>query len=160
MASDSVVSSDQISIEVSGDLGDVSAAVATPLAVTLAELLQNAVEHAFVREPDLPGDDLPGDDQTGDDRAGGDLDGTGGARGHVQVLLRNAGEELVVEVRDDGCGLPPGFDIEKTTSLGLSIVRDLVMTQLSGSIIMERVPVEEGNGTRVVIAVPWRAAGR
>ena len=34
--------------------------------------------------------------------------------------------------RDDGHGLPDGFDIEKTTSLGLSIVRDLVASQLEG----------------------------
>ena len=47
MAEDSVVSSQPIVITTTGDLGDVTADVATPLAVTLAELLQNAVEHAF-----------------------------------------------------------------------------------------------------------------
>jgi two-component system, sensor histidine kinase PdtaS len=50
--------------------------------------------------------------------------------------------------------LPENFSIERTTSLGLSIVRDLVLTQLGGSISMQRVPVEDGGGTRVVIAVP------
>ena len=45
-----------------------------------------------------------------------------------------------VEVRDDGLGLPEGFDIERTTSLGLSIVRDLVVSQLEGTISMEAVP--------------------
>ena len=47
MAEDSVVSAQPIEIAVEGDLGDVGADVATPLAVTLAEVLQNAVEHAF-----------------------------------------------------------------------------------------------------------------
>src|ERR1700722_1125860 len=47
MAEDSVVSSQPIVITTKGDLGEVTADVATPLAVTLAELLQNAVEHAF-----------------------------------------------------------------------------------------------------------------
>ena len=47
MAEDSVVSSQPIVITTDGDLGEVTADVATPLAVTLAELLQNAVEHAF-----------------------------------------------------------------------------------------------------------------
>ncbi len=47
MAEDSVVSSQPIVISVHGDLGEVAADVATPLAVTVAELLQNAVEHAF-----------------------------------------------------------------------------------------------------------------
>ena len=36
-----------VMIEVVGGLGDVAAEVATPLAVAIAELLQNAVEHAF-----------------------------------------------------------------------------------------------------------------
>jgi two-component sensor histidine kinase len=128
MANDSVVSSPKVAIGVSGDLGDVSASIATPLAVTLAELLQNAVEHAFGPSE--------------------------GREGHVTVTLANRGDELAVEVRDDGCGLPPGFEFERTTSLGLSIVRDLVVSQLEGSIVVEGVPVEAGGGTRAVIRVP------
>jgi two-component sensor histidine kinase len=143
MAEDSVVSSQPIVISTTGDLGEVTADVATPLAVTLAELLQNAVEHAFDPEP-----------------AGGS-DGSAGAGdspvGHVHVALSHTGSELVVAVRDDGHGLPEGFDIEKTTSLGLSIVRDLVASQLEGHISMEAVPTSEGGGTRVVISVPVRA---
>ena len=77
--------------------------------------------------------------------------------GHVDVTLSHTGSELIVAVRDDGRGLPEGFDIEKTTSLGLSIVRDLVASQLEGRISMEEVPASEGGGTRVVISVPVRA---
>ncbi len=152
MAADSIVSSQKVEITVSGDPGDVSAAVATPLAVTVAELLQNAVEHAFV-PPGPAGGDGTGGDGTGGDGTGG---GAGGTTGHVVVTLANQGDELRVEVRDDGCGLPPGFDIERTTSLGLSIVRDLVVSQLEGSIVMEGVPASEGRGTRAVIRVPTR----
>ena len=36
-----------VTIEVDGGLGDIAAEVATPLAVAIAELLQNAMEHAF-----------------------------------------------------------------------------------------------------------------
>ncbi len=70
---------------------------------------------------------------------------------------RTQDSELRVEVRDDGLGLPEGFDIERTTSLGLSIVRDLVVSQLEGTISMEAVPAAEGGGTRVAISVPVRA---
>jgi two-component sensor histidine kinase len=143
MAEDSVVSSQPIVITTKGDLGDVTADVATPLAVTLAELLQNAVEHAF------------------DPASAGSQDGVADVEaapvGHVEVTLTHDGSELTVAVRDDGCGLPEGFDIEKTTSLGLSIVRDLVASQLEGSISMEAIPAEAGGGTRAVIAVPVRA---
>ena len=73
------------------------------------------------------------------------------------MTLAHDGVELTVAVRDDGRGLPEGFDIEKTTSLGLSIVRDLVASQLEGRISMEAIPAAEGGGTRVVITVPVRA---
>jgi two-component sensor histidine kinase len=149
MAEDSVVSSQPIVISTAGDLGEVAADVATPLAVTVAELLQNAVEHAF--DPEAAG---------GHDGAAG-LEGAGGAAGyapvgHVDVTLTNDGAELTVAVRDDGRGLPEGFDIDKTTSLGLSIVRDLVVSQLGGRIAMGGVPPSEGGGTNVVISVPVR----
>ena len=117
-------------ITVDGDLGDVTADVATPLAVILAEVLQNAVEHAFPPEADGP-DPAPG---------------------HVGILLEVRGDQLWVAVDDDGCGLPEGFDIERTTSLGLSIVRDLVISQLGGSITMQA--ADGGHGTRVVVTVP------
>ncbi len=61
---------------------------------------------------------------------------------------------LSIEVRDDGVGLPKGFDIERTNSLGLSIVRDLVVSQMDGTIEMRRVPRAEGGGTLVSIEVP------
>ncbi len=150
MAEDSVVSSQPIVIAVHGDLGEVAADVATPLALTVAELLQNAVEHAF--DPANAG---------GDDGAAG-LEGAGGSAGyvpvgHVDLTLEPGKEELHIEVRDDGLGLPEGFDVEQTTSLGISIVRNLVASQLEGTISMENVPKSDGGGTRVAISVPLRA---
>jgi two-component sensor histidine kinase len=140
MAEDSVVSSRPVEIEVRGDLGEVAADVATPLAVTLAELLQNAVEHAF-------------DDSAEEQPQGGEAP----AAGHVEVRLYAGREGLAVSVWDDGRGIEPGFDIERTTSLGLSIVRDLVVSQLGGSI---DVGSAAAGGTEVRISVPLRRAGR
>ena len=150
MAEDSVVSAQPIVISTSGDLGDVTADVATPLAVTVAELLQNAVEHGF--EPHAA-DDGPG----GADGTGAERDGASARVGHVVVTMANTGTELTVAVRDDGVGLPEGFDLERSTSLGLSIVRDLVESQLEGDIGMVSLPESEGGGTRVLISVPVRA---
>ncbi len=116
-----------------GEAGSLQAAVATPLAVVLNELLQNAAEHAF--PADAAG-------------AGGSTDGEG-----VPLLIhvdlgRNDGE-LRIAVRDNGSGLPPGFAIEDTTSLGLSIVRGLVGSQMGGTITMR----SEG-GTVVDLVIP------
>ena len=111
-----------------GEAGQLPAELATPLAVVINELLQNAAEHAF--PADRYGED--------DDR-------------RVEVTLRRHEGELVVEVCDNGCGLPPEFSVERTDTLGLSIVRNLVTGQLGGSIRMRtdagtvvelRIPVE------------------
>jgi len=158
MAEDSVVTPQPVQIAVSGDLGDVAADVATPLAVTLAEILQNAVEHAFepeeVEGTPASNGDTAGTDDTDSSAHAASTDGAGQV-GHVWVELGCDGQgALSLSVRDDGRGLPPGFDIEQTTSLGLSIVRNLVVSQLGGSITMERVPPGAGGGTEVRITVP------
>jgi two-component sensor histidine kinase len=136
MAEDSVVVAKPIEITVDGDLGETTADVATPLAVVLAELLQNAVEHAFEDDPEST------------------------EVGHVFLRLHHDAHSLVAEVRDDGQGLPEGFDLESTTSLGLNIVRDLVRTQLDGSIELSSVPGSEGGGARARIVVPLAAQER
>jgi two-component sensor histidine kinase len=145
MAEDSVVSTRAVEITVQGDLGEVTADTATPLAVTLAEILQNAVEHAFAGTSAA----VNGGAATGGVTGGG---ASGDQRvGHVEVTLAHGRQGLQVAVRDDGKGLEPEFDIERTTSLGLSIVRDLVVSQLGGSITMGRA---EGGGTLVEIRLP------
>jgi two-component sensor histidine kinase len=104
--------------------------------VVLAELLQNAIEHAF--EGGEPAD-----------RADGEPGGDGDGAGRVDLMLENDGQSLLVQVRDNGQGLPDGFSIDNTTSLGLSIVRDLVRSQLSGNIVMRR-----DGGTVVELRIP------
>jgi two-component sensor histidine kinase len=142
MAEDSVVLSRPLTFEVTGGLGEVPADVATPLAVVLAELLQNAVEHAFL---EVEGDEADGSRSRSVQPVG-----------HVQVNLVNDLNSLTLEVVDDGSGLPEGFDIDASESLGLSIVRDLVRSQLEGTITMRsRNTVEPGQpGTVVAIELP------
>jgi two-component sensor histidine kinase len=122
-----------VTIEVDGGLGDVAAAVATPLAVAIAELLQNAMEHAF------PEAWCAGRWK--------------GADACVELVLREQPEVFEIVVRDNGRGLPEGFDIDKTRSLGLSIVRDLVRSQLGGTITMDS---DEGTVVRLNIPANGR----
>jgi two-component sensor histidine kinase len=120
MAEESAVER-HVDFVVTGDAGELPAGVATPLAVVLTELLQNAAEHAF-----------------GDRSAG-----------QVEVELHNSSDTLRVKVCDNGSGLPDSFDIKTTTSLGLSIVREMVDSQLGGSILMEN-----DGGTRIEVVIP------
>ena len=133
MAEDAVLTSDPVEVSVFGTLGALPADVATPLAVILAELLMNAVEHGFVAASGEPGK---------------------GGVGHVSVHLSTSAGHATVEVRDSGAGLPKGFELEETTSLGLSIVRDLVRTQLAGTISSSSVSDDDGGGTVMRVVVP------
>nr|MDQ3957258.1 sensor histidine kinase [Actinomycetota bacterium] len=85
-----------VRIEVEGAAGPLGADLATPLAVVLTELLQNAVEHAFPE----------------------------GSRGAVVVELSRSEGEVAMVVRDDGVGLD-GAALEGSR-LGLQIVRSLI----------------------------------
>ncbi len=88
-----------------GSAGTLAAEVATPLAMVLTELVQNAAEHAFQAGP-----------------------------GSVDVYLERTPGGLQVVVEDDGCGLPDGFDLAASRRLGLQIVRTLVEGELRGAI--------------------------
>ncbi len=132
MVGESMSSPDRpIIVDIDGDGGILPARVATPLAVVLNELLQNASDHAYP-----PGIDL--------------VD----APGRVRVEIKREGDTLRLDVVDDGVGLPGGFELEKSTGLGLSIVRTLVTTELSGTITVSNGAGPPGRpGTVVALAV-------
>ena len=140
LAEESLQSPDRpVEFSLLGEGGRIPARVATPLSVVLTELLQNAFDHGFP-------------------------EGSGGGR--VVVALNNDGEELSIDVVDDGHGLDPTFRIESATGLGLSIVRTLVTTELNGTIAMrpakpvdlESVGLHGGDrqGTVIQLTVPLK----
>ena len=97
-----------IRFTVDGVAGEMLGEVATPLAVILNELMQNAVDHAF----------------------------EGRTSGEVHVQLTRHDTMLDIDVEDNGVGLPPQFTLDGSTGLGLSIVKALVTGELGGSIEM------------------------
>ncbi len=97
-----------------GTLGELPAELATPLVMVLAELIQNALEHAFEV----------------------------GTRGSVVVRARRSAGWLDVLVHDNGIGLPAGFTLAGSGGLGLEIVRTLVDAELGGSLSVR--PAEHG----------------
>jgi len=54
-------------------------------------------------------------------------------------------------VADTGVGLPEGFDLDTATSLGLPIVRTLVVGELGGRL---RITPRPGGGTEAVVNLP------
>ena len=127
-----------VRFSVKGDGGRLPGTIATPLSVVLTELLQNAVDHGFPE---------------------------GSPGGDVVVVLGAGDGRLHVRVVNDGRPLDPGFEINKATGLGLSIVRTLVTTELDGSITMRAGDPDDfreaglgdrarGTGTVVELSVP------
>ena len=86
---------------------------------------------------------------TADSRSGEGYEGYGVAAPEVHIAFSRHGDQLFLQVRDNGIGLPPGFSIEATTSLGLSIVRGLVNSQLGGTIEMYN-----NSGTVAELVIP------
>jgi two-component sensor histidine kinase len=124
------VSSPEVRVtpKITGQFGMLPAPVATPLAMVLTELLQNALQHGFGTAARSIG-------------------------GIIEVVAARAPEQLTVTVSDSGAGLPPGFDLENTTSLGLQIVRTLVEGELGGRLTLTDRP---GGGTIATIDLPVR----
>ena len=132
-AQDSFTSPDRpIHFEVQGDAGLVPSDIVTPLAVVLNELLQNTVDHAFTREVPF----------------------TQGRTGLVEILLDRTKSEIRMAVRDNGVGVPEDFDGDSQQGLGLSIIRGLVTTELTGSIEVRR--RADTSGSEALIEVPLR----
>ncbi|MDG5488515.1 histidine kinase dimerization/phosphoacceptor domain -containing protein [Sphingomonas sp. BGYR3] len=78
---------------------------AVPLALIVAEAMANAIEHGFA----------------------------GRETGTIRVsLTRDADGQMQVDVTDDGHGLPDGFDLTKSDSLGLRIAA-MLAKQLNGT---------------------------
>jgi two-component sensor histidine kinase len=111
----------QVQSEVSGPHISIEAAQAMPLALALNELAANAVEHAFRGRPS----------------------------GVVSLNVARQGEDLLLELRDNGVGLPAGFALDTSPSLGLQIVRTLVTEDLKG-----RFEMGSDNGTWARISAP------
>jgi len=91
---------------------------AAPLGLILTELITNACKYAF----------------------------PGGRRGIIAVELDKEESRARLEVRDDGIGLPAGFDASRSTGMGLNLVRSLA-AQIAGKFSME----SSAAGTRCIV---------
>jgi PAS domain S-box-containing protein len=98
---------------------------AIPCGLIVNELLTNAFKHAF----------------------------PGGRSGRVQVSLSCDDGQCVLQVGDDGIGIPAHLDIENASSLGLKLV-NVLARQLGGDL-----RVEGAGGTRISVAFDNSGAG-
>ncbi|RLQ88052.1 DUF4118 domain-containing protein [Notoacmeibacter ruber] len=98
-----------------------SSTQSVPVGLIAAELVANSIEHGF----------------------------EGRENGHIQIEVKKSDTDMVALcIADDGHGIPDGFELSQSDSLGMQIARAFAM-QLGGELIMKR-----ENGTRAVLTFP------
>ena len=103
----------------------ISADQAIPIGLLVNELVTNAIKYAYPEASHPQG-------------------------GEIRVRTERDGDRLLLTVRDDGIGLPAGFDIARTSrSLGMRVVSNL-SRQLGATLTTPR----DGQGAHFHLAVP------
>jgi two-component sensor histidine kinase len=109
----------KIHFEIGSMPAKLSSEQATTFAIIVNELIANAIEHGF----------------------------EGRSRGEIRMSEDLIDAWVVFRVADDGAGVPEGFDIETANSMGLRLVRELVVKELHGDVALLREYTPEGGDT-------------
>ena len=117
------INQERIALQIEGGGIFLSVEAAVPCGLIVNELLSNCLKHAF---PD-------------------------GRQGRIELRIGRRDGRVVLEVADDGVGLPPDLDLKNTESLGLQLVCTLTQ-QLDGVISVER-------GERTVFKMSFPESG-
>jgi two-component sensor histidine kinase len=120
---DSLQMQDQVRFHFSIDPIELNGALAVPLGLIINEAVTNSLKYAF----------------------------PGGRKGQVSIDLRQSDQPgYLLTIADDGIGLHPDFDLSRTRSLGMNLMRGL-SKQLDGSL-----SIDSANG--LTIQVCFRSA--
>lgn len=99
---------------------------AVSLGLIVNELVTDALKHAFI----------------------------GRDAGRIAVEVREEADMLMLDIRDDGVGLPEGFNPDSSQGFGFQLI-GLLVQQLKASFTSSHASFEErGPGTRFVISIP------
>jgi len=98
----------EISVEIHSQEVFLPVDQAIPCALVVNEILSNAFKHAF----------------------------KGRKKGTIGISASQDKDLISIAIRDDGVGLPATFDITRTNSLGIQLIRNLVEHQLRGSLAL------------------------
>jgi len=96
--------------------------VAIPLGLVINEIVSNALKYAFPDHRD----------------------------GEIHVKTKHYGKNgLIIEIRDNGIGLPEGASLSTTDTLGMRIIEDIVDLQLFGEL-----KISDDRGVKYLITIP------
>lgn len=92
---------------------------AIPLGMILNELISNALKYAFKNQE----------------------------QGNILVVLKKNSQELLLQVKDDGVGLPPDFDPENSNSFGYEVIQAMAQK------LRARLNIDGSSGTDVQLLI-------
>ena len=81
------------------------------------------------------------------------------AGGTVTVTAERGPNQVEIRVADDGVGLPPGWTLETSSGMGLSVTRERILGLYPGGNSRFAVRPRAGGGTEVEISLPLRFGG-
>ena len=113
-----------LTAEFSGDNIILPSKQASSLALIINELILNSIEHGFADKNE----------------------------GLIGLNITQNSVEYIIELYDNGCGLPENFSPQTSKSLGLQIVRNLVEGDIGGSFTLYN-----DHGTHALITIPFKS---
>ncbi|WP_196592696.1 sensor histidine kinase [Pectinatus sottacetonis] len=116
----------KLTTEFSGGTVILPSQQASNLALIVNELILNSLEHAFVNKDE----------------------------GLIGLNIIHTEADYIIELYDDGSGLPKGFETKKSKSLGLQIVKTLIEDDMNG-----RFELYNNKGTHARITIPRNIRG-
>ncbi len=115
-------SKSEIDVLITAEPVPINIQIAVPLGLVINEIVTNSLKYAF-----------PGDRD-----------------GQIEISARVQGENgLLLSIKDSGVGLKKGFDLDKSKTLGMRIIQDIVQLQLFGELIQKT-----SNGVEYIIQIP------
>lgn len=79
--------------------------------------------------------------------------------GTVTVIAERGQNQVEIRVTDDGVGLPPGWTLETSSGMGLSVTRERIVGLHPDGNSLFSVGPRTGGGTEVAISLPLRFVG-
>jgi len=79
--------------------------------------------------------------------------------GTVTVTAARDSNQVQIRVLDDGVGLPPGWTLETSSGMGLSVTRERIVGLHPDGNSRFSIQPRTGGGTEVQISLPLRFAG-
>ena len=114
----------EVEISYEGDDLYVLGKIATFFALIVNEIINNCLKHAF---KETEGEKI------------------------IEIVIKKIKDDVVIDICDNGCGLPDSFDIDSNKSLGTRIIKMIAEDQLQGELKYFR---SDYGGTEVRITIP------